>query len=75
MMADKRALTCMLTHNNDDVFSVTGFSNWKNALEKFENHQHTKSHREAMLVVSIPGTINLFNAVYCILIRTPVFNV
>ena len=54
MVADKCAL--MLTHKNDDVFSVTGFSNWKNALEKFENHQHTKSHREAMLVVSIPGT-------------------
>ena len=35
-VADKRAL--MLTHNNDDVFSVTGFSNWKNALEKFENN-------------------------------------
>ena len=54
MLADKRAL--MLTHNNDDVFSVTGFSNWKNALEKFENHQNTKSHCESMLVVSIPGT-------------------
>ena len=35
-VADKCAL--MLTHNNDDVFSVTGFSNLKNALEKFENH-------------------------------------
>lgn len=34
-----------------------GFSNWKKALEKFEKHQNTKSHHEAIdLVVKIPST-------------------
>ena len=59
---DERLCSLLLLHGGreacsyDDVSSVTGFSNWKNALEKFENHKHTKSHCEAMLSVSIPGT-------------------
>ena len=40
----------------DDIFCKTG-SNWKKTLEKFEKHQNTKSHHEAIdLVIKIPST-------------------
>lgn len=39
------------------MFSKTGFDNWKKALERFEKHQNTTSHRDAVdLVVKIPST-------------------
>ena len=44
VVADKRAP--MLTHNNDDVFSVTGFPTGKMHLRSLKII-HTKSHREA----------------------------
>ena len=41
----------------DDAFCKVGFTNWKKALEKFEKHQNTASHHEAVdLVVKIPST-------------------
>ncbi len=64
MVADKRSL--MFTHNRDDVFSKTGFYNWKKALEKFEKHQNTNSQHEAVeLVVSIPGTTKDVGRMLC----------
>ena len=54
-MADKRGLP--VSGNKDDVFSKTGFDNWKKALERFKKHQNTTSHRDAVdLVVKIPST-------------------
>ena len=55
MIADKRGLP--MTKNKDDAFCKVGFTNWKKALEKFEKHQNTASHHEAVdLVVKIPST-------------------
>lgn len=55
LVADKRGLP--VSGNKDDVFSKTGFDNWKKALERFEKHQNTTSHRDAVdLVVKIPST-------------------
>ena len=56
LVVDRRGLS--LTHSRGDMtFSRTGFSNWKKALTRFEKHQNTISHREAVqLVVTIPRT-------------------
>lgn len=55
MVADKRGLP--VSCNKDDALSKTGFNNWKKALERFEKHQNTTSHRDAVdLVVKIPST-------------------
>ena len=55
MVADKRELP--ITKNKDDAFCKVGFTNWKKALDKFEKHQNTASHHEAVdLVVKIPST-------------------
>lgn len=32
----------------DPAFSSKGFTNWKNALERFERHQHSQSHHHAV---------------------------
>ena len=54
-MADKRGLK--ISGYMDEMFTNTGFSNWKKAIEKFEKHQTSKSHREAIdLVIKIPST-------------------
>ncbi|XP_048842244.1 zinc finger MYM-type protein 1-like [Brienomyrus brachyistius] len=34
----------------DPAFCSKGFTNWKNALERFERHQNTKSHHHAVTV-------------------------
>ena len=54
MVADKRGL---LHSTADVVFSRTGFSNWKKALERFEKHQKSNFHCEAVqLTVVIPSS-------------------
>ena len=51
---DKRGLLC---NTGDVVFSRTGFSNWKKALEKFEKHQKSNFHHEAVqLTVVFPSS-------------------
>ena len=37
--------------NADSAFLFTGFSNWKDATVKFENHASSKCHKEAVLKV------------------------
>ena len=55
MVADRRGLP--VTKNKDEAFCKVGFTNWKKALEKFEKHQNTGSHHEAVdLIVKIPST-------------------
>ncbi len=53
LVADKNGpKTC-----KDETFSKTGFCNWKKALSKFDKHEQTMSHREAIgVVVTIPST-------------------
>jgi len=54
MVADKRGLS-LPRSTGDTTFSRTGFSNWKKALAKFEKHQNTNFHHEAVqLVITIP---------------------
>ena len=54
LVADKRGLK--ISGYMDEMFTNTGFSNWKKAIEKFEKHQTSKSHREAIdLVIKIPS--------------------
>ena len=38
-----------MTKKYDDAFIVEGFSNWKKARERLEQHQVSECHREAML--------------------------
>ena len=55
LVADKRGL--QITHNKDEAFTRNGFSNWKKALERFEKHQGTIAHRQAVeMVKTIPNT-------------------
>lgn len=43
--------------NADEAFIVRGFTNWKDATVKFDMHQSSKCHREAVLrLVTIPAT-------------------
>ena len=54
LVADKHGLK--ISGYMDEMFTSTGFSNWKKAIEKFEKHQSSKSHREAIdLVIKIPS--------------------
>ena len=55
MVAEMRNLP--VSRNKDDVFCKSGFTNWKKALEKFDEHQKTLSHHEAVDVIQmIPNT-------------------
>lgn len=57
-VADMRCLP--VTQNKDQAFSKSGFSNWKKAIEKFNKHERTISHHQAVeLVESIPNTKNV----------------
>ena len=49
MVARKRSL---LHGTGDAVFSQIGFSNWKKALEKFEKHQKSNYHRDAVQLIT-----------------------
>lgn len=43
--------------HKDKVFSTTGFSNWKKALSKFQKHQCSVAHHEAVnLIQTLPST-------------------
>ena len=51
LVAEERGLGSSAVVRNkstDDAFIRTGFSNWKKALEKFDKHQSSLSHRDAM---------------------------
>ena len=51
LVAEMRGLSSSAAVRNksaDDAFIRTGFSNWKKALEKFEKHQSSLSHRDAI---------------------------
>ena len=58
--------TCLRTHslkrlqwssNADQAFLAKGFCNWKNACVKFDSHQASRCHKEAVLkMVSLPAT-------------------
>jgi hypothetical protein len=51
-VADMRNL-----QNKDQAFTKSGFSNWKKAIEKFNKHELTIAHHQAVeLVESIPNT-------------------
>jgi len=41
----------MLTFSKraEPTFSTSGFKNWRKALNKFDTHQSSEAHREAML--------------------------
>lgn len=53
LVANKRNLST--SGYMDDMFIHSGFANWKKALEKFEKHQNSNTHREATdLVIKIP---------------------
>ena len=55
LVAHKRSL--QITQTKDEAFGSSGFSNRKKALERFEKHQSTIAHREAVeLVKTIPNT-------------------
>lgn len=35
----------------EDAFTSVGFSNWKNALDRFKAHEHSQSHKESVMKV------------------------
>jgi hypothetical protein len=37
------------SHCGDGSFSITGFRNWKHALERFKEHEQSSTHKEAVL--------------------------
>ncbi len=39
----------------DKVFTETGFSNWQKALQKFDKHQQSQSHKFAANMVMRDG--------------------
>lgn len=54
-MADKRHLP--ISANKEAAFTTSGFSNWKRAIEKFNKHETSMSHRQAVdFVEKIPRT-------------------
>ena len=40
------------------IFSVTGFLNWKKALERFMKHEASQAHLEAVLKVASAAPVN-----------------
>ena len=43
--------------NKDDAFTMTGYSQWKKALERFEKHQNSDAHHEAVdILITIPSS-------------------
>ncbi len=55
MVVEKRGLS-LTCSTGETTFSKAGFTNWKKALEKFDKHQSTSSHRESVeLLVTIPS--------------------
>ena len=54
-VAERRHLP--ITLNKDVAFLSVGFSNWKKAIERFNKHEKTTSHRQAVeLVEKMPKT-------------------
>ena len=43
--------------NSDAAFIDRGYSNWKDACKKFNTHQKSKTHEEAVLkMITLPAT-------------------
>ncbi len=43
--------------NADTAFIDRGYSNWKHACKKFDTHQKSKTHEEAVLkMITLPAT-------------------
>ena len=54
-VAERRHLPISL--NKDEAVIKSGFSNWKKAIEKFNKHERSMAHRQAVeLVEKIPST-------------------
>jgi hypothetical protein len=49
---DESGLFRVSKKKRDDAFTTTGYSNWKNALNKFEKHDVSQSHQEAILHIA-----------------------
>ena len=46
----------LVAHSKEAIFIETGFSNWKKALSRFEEHQKSECHKMAMAFLMIPKT-------------------
>ena len=62
-VADKRNIP--VSANKDAAFTTTGFSNWKKAIERFNKHEKSASHHQAVdLIERIPkSTANIGNMI------------
>ena len=55
MTAENRGL--LKGGNKDDAFTMTGYLQWKKARERFEEHQNSDAHHEAVdILVTIPSS-------------------
>ena len=63
MLENKHAVICFIcaraslehklnwSNNAEAALTSNGFSNWKNATAKFDAHDGSKCHKEAMMMV------------------------
>ena len=56
--ADRRRLITFST-KGDDAFVKSGFSRWKNALERFAKHEAASTHKEAVLKIKSAASVNI----------------
>ena len=56
--ADRHRLITFST-KGDDAFVRSGFSRWKNALERFAKHEATGTHKEAVMKLSSAARVNI----------------
>ena len=47
-MAEKRGIAVLCNKSADKAFIITGFSNWKKALESFDKHQCSLHHHDCL---------------------------
>ena len=45
------------------AFSVDGFCNWKNAVEKFKEHEKSQAHRDAVAAQSMCQLANSYKLI------------
>ena len=60
LVSDRRS--CPVSLNKEDAFINSGFSDWKKALEKFQKHQLSHSHRQAVDLLMSANTILLHHS-------------
>lgn len=53
----------------DTFFSDIGFSNWKNALSKFEKHQISIAHQEAVALIQTTVPIMMLGKCWAVLMQ------